>query len=49
MNKQNHKLKHTELEKKVEEKYRKRDRKKRLKMKVSGASVRNLQRIIKNK
>jgi len=49
MNKQNYSLKHTELEKGVEEKYRRKDKRKRPKMRVSGTSVRNLQRLIKNK
>jgi len=46
MNKQNHSLKHAELEKGVEEKYRRKDKRKRPKMKVSSTSVRNLQRLI---
>ena len=37
------------LEKKVEEKYRKRDKKKEVKMKVSGASVKKLGKIITKK
>ncbi len=37
------------LESEVEQKYKKRDRKKKSTMKVSGASVRSLQKIIKNK
>ena len=49
MNKQNHNFKHSELEKQVEQKYRKREKKKKTKMKVSGASVRNLQRLIAKK
>ena len=47
MNKQNYSLKHAELEKGVEERYKRRDKKKRPKMKVNSASVRNLQRLIK--
>jgi len=46
MNKQNHSLKHAELEKGVEERYKKKDKRKRPKMKVSSTSVRNLQRLI---
>jgi len=38
-----------ELEKKAESKYKKHDKKKQRTMKVSGASVRNLQKIIKKK
>ena len=49
MNKQNYSLKHPELEKGVEERYRRADKRKKSKMKVSGTSVRNLQRLIKNK
>ena len=49
MNKQNYNLKHAELEKGVEERYKRRDKRKKPKMKVSSTSVRNLQRLIKNK
>ncbi|MDD5031912.1 MAG: hypothetical protein PHR36_02590 [Patescibacteria group bacterium] len=49
MNKQNYSLKHAELEKRVEERYKRRDKRKRPKMRVSGTSVRNLQKLIINK
>lgn len=35
------------LEKKIEDKYKKRDKRKKIKMKVSGAGVKNLSKIIK--
>lgn len=38
-----------EVEKAVSQKYQKRDKKKKRTMKVSGASVRNLSKIIKGK
>jgi len=49
MNKQNYILKHAELEKGVEERYKRIDKRKKPKMRVSGTSVRNLQRLIKSK
>lgn len=49
MNKQNLKVDYNEAEKEVERKFGKREKKKRPKMKVSGASVKRLQRIIKEK
>jgi len=42
MNKQNI----NNIEEKIEKKYKQRDKKKRLKMKVSGASVKKLSKII---
>lgn len=41
--------KEEELEKVITKKYSKRDKKKKRTMKVSGAKVRNLQRIIRDK
>ena len=49
MNKQNYSPKHAELEKRVEERYKRIDKRKKPKMRVSGTSVRNLQRLIKSK
>ncbi len=50
MNKQNSKQSTlNKLQKEVEEKYKKRDKKKKRTMKVSGAKVRDLQQIIRNK
>ncbi|MDD5290516.1 MAG: hypothetical protein PHZ04_00155 [Patescibacteria group bacterium] len=46
MNKQNYSQKHAELERRVEERYKRVDKRKRPKMRVSGTSVRNLQRLI---
>jgi hypothetical protein len=45
MNKQNF----TELEKDIEAREKKKEKRKKQKMKVSGAKVKNLQRLIKNK
>lgn len=45
MNKQNH----DKLQVEVEKKYAKRDKKKKVKMKVGGAKVKDLQRIISEK
>jgi hypothetical protein len=38
-----------DLEKVIEKKYAKRDKKKKIKMKVSGGKVKDLQRIIRDK
>jgi len=46
MNRQNKKFNYESLEKKIEKKYQKRSKKRQLKMKVSGASVKKLQKII---
>lgn len=40
---------HVDEENKIEDKYKKKDKKKQIKMKVSGQSVKKLQKIIKNK
>ena len=45
MNKQNN----LDIEKELEKKYAQRDKKKKKSMKISGASVRKLQKIIKDK
>jgi hypothetical protein len=47
MNKQN--FNNLDLDKELEKKHRKKDKKKKQTMKVSGASLRNLSRIIKEK
>lgn len=44
-----HKTNLDKLEKEIEKKYKKREKKKKPKMKVSGGSVKKLQRIISNK
>ncbi len=49
MNKQKYNINFKEVEVTVEKKYQKQDRRKKIKMKVTGASVRHLQKIIKNK
>ena len=49
MNKQNNKIHIKQMERKAEIKASKRDNKKKKKMKISGASVKKLEKIIKNK
>lgn len=45
MNKQNY----SEIEKKIEKKYTKKEKAKKVKMKISGEGVKKLQKIIKDK
>jgi len=47
MNRQNNDLKQAELDRAVEKRYKKKDKRKKRKMKVSGAGVKNLARILK--
>jgi len=49
MNKQNNKQNNSDLEKELEKKYLGRDKKKKKSMKISGASVKKLKKIIINK
>lgn len=49
MNKQNYHFNHIDLEEKTEDKYKKRDERKKRKMKVSGVGVKTLQKIIRSK
>ncbi len=46
MIKHNTNINHNHIEKKVEERYRKREKKKNIRMKVSGADVKKLGKII---